>query len=523
MIFSFGDHLLDTERRELRRGGGPVALEPQVFDLLVYLLQNRERVVSKDDMIDGIWGGRIVSDSALTTRLNAVRKAVNDSGAMQSVIRTIHRKGVRFIGEVRQVDRPAEAGKIAATAPQPQNTTRLSIVVLPFANLSSDPEQQYLADGITGDLTTDLSRIPDMVVISRNTAFTYRSRPVDTRQIGRDLCVHYVLEGEVQRAGSRVRVTAQLIDAETDAHLWAARFDGDAGDLFGMQDEITHRIAAALDLELVEAAAARPAERPDTRDYLLRGRAARLRPPSRANRAEEIALFEQALALDPASVAAQSWLAIALTARLLDFMADNPEADADRAGVLVECALAAAPRSALARFAKGQVLRARHRYEQAGLEYDTAIALNRNWANAYSHRGWCHFMTGALAELIPAQEQAIRLSPRDPQIGLYYSRIGFAHLLQSRAEEAVAWCEKARNAAPAHPQFRAFLASAYALGGDALSAAGELDEARRLVGDGRYGSIARLRAVEPWGTPEIRALVEATYFTGLRNAGMPEQ
>ena len=181
---------------------------------------------------------------------------------------------------------------------QPGAAPRLSIVVLPFVNLSNDPEQQYFADGITGDLITDLSRIPDMLVISRYTAFTYRDKPVDTKQIGRELGVRYALEGEVQRSGTRVRVTAQLIDAETDTHLWAERFDGDPGDLFAWQDEITNRIAVALDLELVDAAAARPSERPDARDYILRGRAVRLKPPSRENRTNAIAQFEQALALD---------------------------------------------------------------------------------------------------------------------------------------------------------------------------------------------------------------------------------
>src|SRR5205807_2908773 len=181
--------------------------------------------------------------------------------------------------------RPADRGAIAAASAE---ALRPSIVVLPFLNLSDDHEQQHFVDGITGDLTTDLSRIPDMLVISRNTAFTYRNKPVDTKQIGRELGVRYVLEGEVQRSGNRVRVTAQLIDAEGDAHLWAERFDGDAGDLFELQTEITNRIAVALDLELIEAEAARPIERPDTRDYILRGRAVRLQPPSRENRAEAI-------------------------------------------------------------------------------------------------------------------------------------------------------------------------------------------------------------------------------------------
>jgi len=169
------------------------------------------------------------------------------------------------------------------------------------------------------------------------------------------------------------------------------------------------------------------------------------------------------------------------------------------------------------------VLRAQHRYDEAIQEYEAAIALNRNWANAYSHLGWCQFMSGSIEALIPAQERAIRLSPRDPQIGLYYSRIGYAHLLQSRTDEALVWYEKARNAAPAHPQFRTFLASALALKGDIRRAAGELTEARRLISDDRYSSIACLRAAESWGTPEVRALVEAAYFAGLRKAGVPDE
>jgi adenylate cyclase len=403
------------------------------------------------------------------------------------------------------------------------DAARPSIVVLPFANLSADPEQQYFADGITGNVTTDLSRIPEMLVISRNTAFTYRNKPIDTKQIGRELRVRYVLEGEVQRSGSRLRVTAQLIDAETDAHLWAERFTGDAGDLFALQDEITSRIAVALDLELVDAEAARPIERPDTRDYIMRGRAVRLQPPSHENRAEAIALFEQALTLDPQSAQAQSWLAIALTARVLDFMAPSDAADIARAEALADRAVAALSRSPVVHFAKAQVLRAQHRYGEAIPEYEAVLALNRNWAHSYSHLGWCKFMTGSFEELIPAQEQAIRLSPRDPQIGLFYCRIGSAHLLKSRTGEAITWYERARNATPAHPQFRTFLAAAYALIGGTARADAELAEARRLVGDERYSSIAHVRAITSWGEPSVCALAESTYFAGLRKAGLPSE
>ena len=413
------------------------------------------------------------------------------------------------------------AEREASPAP-PEGARGTSIVVLPFANLSDEPEQQYFADGITGNLTAELSRIPDMLVISRNTAFTYRNKPMDTKQIGRELGVRYVLEGEVQRSGNQVRVTADLIDAETDTHLWAERFTGDAGDLFALQDQITNQIAVALDLELVDAEAARPIERPDTRDYILRGRAVRLQPPSRENRAEAIKLFEQALALDPQSASAQSWLAIALTARVLDYMAGTAAADIARAADLASRGLAALPRSALAHFAKGQVLRAQRRYDEALPEYETVIALNRNWAHAYSHLGWCKFMTGSIDELIPTQEHAIRLSPRDPQIGLFYSRIGSVHLLQSRIEEAIVWYEKARNATPAHPEFRTLLASAHGLKDDAERAAAELAEARRLAGDDRYSSIFRFRELSFWGVETVRALAEATFFAGLRKAGVPE-
>ncbi len=234
-------------------------------------------------------------------------------------------------------------------------------------------------------------------------------------------------------------------------------------------------------------------------------------------------MFERALALDRQSVAAQSWLAIALTARVLDSMSGTPAADLALAEDLAERATAASPRSSPARFAKDQVLRGQHRHDEAILEYETVIALNRNWAHAYSHLGWCKLLTGAIQELVPAQEQAIRLSPRDPQIGLFYSRIGCAHLLQSGIGEAVIWCERACHATPAHPQFRTFLAAAHALGGEIERAAAELAEARRLVGDDRYSTIARLWASEPWGVPEVCTLVEATYYAGLRKAGMPEE
>jgi adenylate cyclase len=329
-------------------------------------------------------------------------------------------------------DLPASRAPIAMPVSKSAGAPRLSIVVLPFANMSGDPEQGYFADGLTEDLTTDLSRIADMLVISRNSAFTYKDKSVNAKQIGRELCVRYVLEGSIRRSGNRVRVNAQLIDADTNVHVWAERFDFDTGDLFVVQDEITSRIAVALDLELVEAEAACPIEHPDALDYILRGRAVTAKPRTRGNWAEMISLFERALALDPRSVSAQSWLATVLTSRVLDEMADKAAADMARAEQLVEQALALSPHNLLGHYAKAQVLRAQGRYNEAIPEYETVLTINRNWVGAIAHLGQCKLFTGSIEETIPLLVRAIRVSPRDGQIANWYWRI-----------ELCIWCNRA--------------------------------------------------------------------------------
>jgi len=412
-----------------------------------------------------------------------------------------------------------------AAISQPLVAPRLSIVVLPFANLSNDPDQQYFADGMTDDLTTDLSRITHMFVIARNTAFTYRNKPVDAKQIGRELGVRYVLEGSVQRSGNQVRINAQLIDAETNSHLWAERFDRDTGDLFALQNEITTRIAVALNQELVAAEAARQTERPDALDYILRARAAGARPPSRDANAAPMRLLERALALDPHSVEAQSRMASALAGRVLANLTETAAADLERAKALSEQALATAPSSALAHFAKGQVLRAQRRYAEAIPEYEAVLTSDRNWVYAFFALGQCKLFTGSIEETIPLVERAIRLSPRDPQLGVWYQAIGDVYLMQSQVDQAIIWLEKARNHTPAHSVIRGDLAAAYGLAGETERAAAELAEARRLSPDDRYSSIAQFRTIRNYAvlTPQTRAMSEATYLVGLQKAGMPEQ
>ena len=419
---------------------------------------------------------------------------------------------------------PTTRASSTTSSRPPAAAPRLSIVVLPFANLSDDREQQYFADAITEDLTTDLSRLPNMVVISRNSAFTYRNKPVETRQIGRELGVRYVLEGSVRRSGSQVRVNTQLIDAETDAHLWAERFDGDMSDLFALQDEITSRIAIALSLELMKAEAARPTENPDGMDYIFRGRAIRAKGAARENIAEAIGLFERALALDPRSIEAQSRLASALVQRGSLAAPDAERGDWERAEALINQALAVSPQYPLAHEAKGVLFLVQRRCEDAVREFEMVLTVDRNALSALVNLGWCKFLSGGSGdEAIQLIEQAIRLSPRDPSIAGRYYRIGFMHLLLSRADQAIAWLEKARSADPRSAPPHHFLAAAYGFKGELDRAAGELAEAQSLTGSDRYSTIARCRANGTLNTPAIRDRFEGIFLAGLRKAGMPEE
>jgi len=316
-----------------------VEIGSRALDVLDVLLRSRGELSSREEIKAAAWPRTVVEDYNLTVQISALRRALDRDRTNDSCIQTVARRGYRFVAPVTRPSLQRE----------PRPKPRLSIVVLPFTDLSDDSEQPSFADGITQDLTTDLSGLDGMFVISRNTALSYRNKPFDTRRIGHELGVRYVLDGSVQRAGKQVRVTAQLIDAATDGHLWAERLDRETGDLFALQNEITGRIANALGIELVDLEAARPTDSPDAPDYILQGRAAWLKPPSRNTHAERIAMFEHALVLDPRSAEAQSWLAGALAHRVLDAFTASDAADVERAQELVYRALAASPSSPTAR------------------------------------------------------------------------------------------------------------------------------------------------------------------------------
>jgi len=331
------------------------------------------------------------------------------------------------------------------------------------------------------------------------------------------------LEGSVRRAGNRIRVNAQLIDTEADAHLWAEQFDGDTSDLFALRDEITSRVANSVGVELIAAEAARPTQNPDALDYILRGRVATFKPNSRDTNAEAISLFEHALALDPESFEARTRLAQVLVNRVLDLMTDSAVTDLAGAEGLIGQALASSARYPYAHLVKGRVLQAQSRWGEAICEFEMALASNRNMVWSLHCLALSKLYAGSIDEVIPLEEQAIRLSPREPRIGHWYYVIGTVHLLQSRIDESIIWLGKARGAIPAAPNTRSRLASAYALRGETERATAELAEARKLVGGDLFASIAKLKAGGVWGVPRTRALFESTYFEGLRKAGMPEE
>jgi adenylate cyclase len=443
------------------------------------------------------------------------------AGAVAAAIIFAAGGGAWWLMAGRQSDQRAQQ-ETESTRLQSQTAPRLSIVVLPFANLSNEPQQEYFADGITEDLTTDLARIQGSLVISRNTAFTYKGKAVDAKQIGRELGVRYVLEGSVQRSGKKIRINTQLVDAETGAHLWAERFDRDIGDLFALQNEITARIANTLQSQLALAESRRPTDNPDALDYVLRGRAALTTGPiSKENSDEVIRLLETAVALDSQAVEAAAWLAVALTVRVTDELSDSSDADLQRAEQLADKALAAASNSAMAHYAKGQVLRAQSRCKEAIPEYERAIALDSSRAAAYAHIGWCKFLTGAADAAIPYFEHAVRLSPFGPGIAPWYGRMGVMQLLESHTDEAIVSLEKARSENARLPFVHAYLAAAYALKGQSERAHAELVEAQRI--NNAYSSIAKVEKSSWFDNPKIRALAEATYFPALRKAGISEE
>jgi TolB-like protein len=448
--FSFSGYALDTDRRELRRGSEPVAVEPQVFDLLIYLLMNRERVVSKDDLIAAVWGGRIVSDSTLTSRINAARKAIGDSGEQQKLIRTIARKGLRFVGavEVRSDDgQPDPAGALApppdtdpnrprSTLPRPD---RPAIAVLPFINMSGDPEQEYFSDGISEDIITALSKLRWFFVIARNSSFIYKGRAVHIRQIADEVGVGYVVEGSVRKAGDRVRITVQLNDVATGSHIWAERYDRGLADVFAVQDEIAEAIVAAIEPQIYAAENFRAQRKPpnslDAWDLVMRALSHYWRVTRQDNLVAQ-ALLEKAIAIDP-----DYGQALGVLAASHSFSAHMGWADMETAVPLAERAALAAiladSEDPWAHYALGCAYLYKRNFDDSLAEFELALRLNPNFSLAQGYHGLVLTYCGRWEEGIVAARRALRLSPRDPYASIYCGIAAYAYYVGQDYEEAI--------------------------------------------------------------------------------------
>ena len=432
---------------------------------------------------------------------------------------------------LKNIARPIRAYKVAvgraasSHVPSAMGTApRLSIVVLPFANLTGNPAEDYFADGITEDITTDLSRIPGSFVIARNTAFTYKGRAVDAKHVGHELGVRYVLEGSVRRAGNRVRANVQLIDTETGAHLWAERFDCERSDLIELQDEVTGRIASALGAELIDAESRRSikerATNADAVDLAMRGWSVLHRPPTREALAEARVLFEEAMALDARAVDALIGIAYSYMRGAISGLTNAPESDVAQAEALAGRALEVAPDRAAAHWVRGLVLKFERRYDEAVSVYEQAIALDRNFAPAYGALGDVLDYLGRHEDTIRLDEQAIRLSPRDPQLANWQFDLGIAYWALGRLDEAETWLRRARTTNPKLPFAALGLASIFALTGRTEPARQELVHMQQLAPWAT--SAAALKARLPLVRGERNARREEEMYRGLRIAGLPE-
>jgi TolB-like protein/Flp pilus assembly protein TadD len=523
MLLTFGTCSIDCARRELRRGGELVAVEPQVFDVLVYLIQHRDRVVTRDDLLASVWGGRIVSESTLSSRINSARSAIGDSGEHQQWIRTIARKGVRFIGDVQErqgTGASSLAGEALAAPSAPYASAspalpdKPSIAVLPFANMSGDPEQEYFSDGITEDIITALSRLRWFFVIARNSAFAHKGKRTDVRQVGRDLGVRYVLEGSVRRSGQHLRITGQLSDATTGNHIWSERYDRELTDIFALQDEITSSVAAAIEPKLLAAEAVRSEKRSaadlDAWDLVMRALTHYWRMTT-AETTTAIDMLREAVERYPDYGPAHSMLAFALL--VSSHVGWIPEGHhyAYAAG-LAQRAAELDDEDPWAHLALGYLAFTARRTEGAVREYQRALELNPNFATTHGYLGWALAFDRQSDEAIAHFQRALRMSPHDPLKAFFYSGTGVAHYFGGRYDEAVDW---AHNAIRQRSGFTA----AHRILVAALALAGRNEEAK--------AALARLRELQPNVSIEwIKQYVPYTaramplFLDGMRKAGL---
>ena len=523
MQFSFENYCLDADRRELKRDAELVAVGPKVFDLLLFLLQHREQVVTRDDLLQSVWGGRIVSESTLTSHINAVRKALGDTGKEQRLIRTISRKGIRFVGKIQEEElRVGASASPNITGEIPGPSLALpdspSIAVLPFRNLSGDADQDYFADGIVEDIITALSHIRWLFVIARNSSFTYKNKTVDEKQVGRELGVRYVAEGSVRRSEKRIRITGQLVEAATGTHLWAGRFEGTLDDIFELQDQIATNIVGAIASQLerveIERARRKPTGSLSAYDNYLRAMP-HLHRGTREAIDQALPLFYEALQLDPEFASAHAMGAWCYFWRKVNgWITDQPREIAE--GVrLARLAVELGKDDAVALTRGGHALAHLVGDLDGGIALiDRALMLNPNLAAAWFLGGFLRTLHGDPDTAIEFLARAMRFSPLDPEMFRMQAGMALSHLFAGRFDLASTWAEQTFRQSPTFLAVVAVIAASHAL-------AGRMEQARTAIGHLQMlNPTFRVSSLHDW-LPIRQPEHLAMFVTGLRKAGLP--
>jgi TolB-like protein/tetratricopeptide (TPR) repeat protein len=456
--YLFDDYALDPERRELRRAATLIAAEPQVFDLLEYLIRHRDRVVTKDDLLTAIWHGRIVSESALTTRINSARAAIGDNGGSQRLIKTLRGKGFRFVGAVREEERSAAVssavGAVEPSHPPPSLSDQPSIAVLPFVNLSGDPEQDYFADGMTEEIITALARFKNLFVIASNSSFTYRGRSVAIKQVARELGVRYVLEGSVRKVDNRVRITGQLIIAETGMHIWTERFDRRLEDIFDLQDEISENIVGSVEPEILSAELRRARGKGPGNlaayDCVLRAYQ-HLWILTLEDNNKALDFLRRALQLAPDYALAYAYASWADLFRVQLTEGGSLRALLAEALTFAQRAVELDPTDPLIQTIRGAWQLMIERDFDGGLvRHEEAFQRNPNSVWICGGNGFANALCRQPDRALDMLKRARRLSPYDPSMFLWLPGGAIAHFLAGRPQEAIRWTEDAMQLNPTH-------------------------------------------------------------------------
>jgi TolB-like protein len=529
--FAFAGHELDLRRQELRRAGEVVHVEPQVFDLLAFLIRNRDRIVSKDEILDEVWHGRIVSEAALSSRINAVRKAIGDNGNQQILIRTFHKRGFRFIGEaVERTDAGIAPPPRTSGPPRPDpppadipaehtvETVKPSLAVLTFVNLSRDPEHEYFAHGLTEDVIRLLGRNRWLTVLSRHSVRAEATEDRGARAIGAALGVRYLVEGSVRKAGDHVRIAAELIRVDNGSQLWSDAYDFHLTDIFDIQEAIATQIAAAVEPEVGsierDVAAHKPPGNLDAWDCFQRGlwHLWAFTSPG-FNEAET--LFRRAIALEPELARAHAGLSYVTLQKAFYGPPEERPARLQMALAEGKTAVALDERDCLCYCVLGRAQTLLRHYDEAIAALEHAITLNPSFAQGYFALGFAMIWAGREDEAIALIERAVELSPRDPHLWTFYQVRALAHFSLDELKSAAFFARKAIRQPNASYFPHALLVAT-------LGAAGDIAAAREAVPDlmAKKPSYTRAYARQDFFYCSDEGLVER-YLKGLRRAGVP--